>query len=227
MKKLSLLLTILFPALVSCSSISVKDVKKSNVPRSKPERIYVSDFDTRDTQVTGKRDSKTGDLKKQASDLLSEAIVKNVSHYIVPAERISSSTHRLPASGWLLKGRFIRISPGNKTLRMGVGLGMGGTKLETEVMVSDLASPNDPFLRFVTTGGSNAMPGLLTSTGPTSAVVSILTTSQTGLADDSARTSRMIAASLGDYMTGRGWKTKSKGLKVKKPGEYQLIQQSR
>jgi hypothetical protein len=50
-----------------------------------------------------------------------------------------------------------------------------------EVQVFDLATGKQvPFLSFGTTGGSNAMPGLLTSTGPASAALSVTTKAHDG-----------------------------------------------
>src|SRR4029079_17604582 len=111
----------------------------------------------------------------------------------------------------------------SRLLRSGVGLGAGGTKMETRVRVYDLASSAQPFLTFETTGGSNAMPGLLTSTGPVSAAFSMTTQAMMGVTDDAARTSRMITGALNGYLVEHGWLNKSKAYSAKKLGKYQLV----
>ncbi len=141
---------------------------------------------------------------------------------MAPAQQ-AASTHGLPRSGWLITGEFVRVNTGSRFLRAGVGLGAGGSKMETKISVIDLAGNGQPFLTFETTGGSNAMPGLLESSGPGSAVMSIATQSMMGVTDDAARTSRMIAGELNTYFIERGWLGKDKQYSVKKLGDYQLV----
>jgi hypothetical protein len=95
--------------------------------------------------------------------------------------------------------------------------------METRVSVTDLSGNGKPFLTFETTGGSNAMPGLLESSGPGGAVLSVTSQSMMGVTDDSARTSRMIAGVLNGYMIEHGWLSKDKKYSAKKLGDYQLI----
>ena len=82
----------------------------------------------------------------------------------------------------------------------------------------------EPFLTFETTGGSNAMPGLLTNPG-TSAAISMTTQAMMGVTDDCARTSRMITGALNGYMIDRGWLPKSKAYSAKRLGKYRLVHQ--
>jgi hypothetical protein len=119
-------------------------------------------------------------------------------------------------------GEFVRVYTGSRILRAGVGLGAGGTKMETRVSVFDLASAGRPFLTFETTGGSNAMPGLLTNPG-TSAAISMTMQAMMGVTDDAARTSRMITGELAEYLVERGWLAKDKAYSAKKLGKYQLV----
>ena len=95
--------------------------------------------------------------------------------------------------------------------------------METRVQVYDLASQGKPFMTFETTGGSNAMPGLITSTGPVSAAFSMATQAMMGVSDDAARTSRMITGALSEYLASRGWIAKNKVYESKKLGKYQLV----
>jgi hypothetical protein len=87
---------------------------------------------------------------------------------------------------------------------MAVGLGSGGTKFETEVDVRS-AGGRTSILHFHTTGGSNAMPGGITSPVPFSGVPTALLNSKDGITDDSARTARMITGTIGNFMAERGW----------------------
>jgi len=211
--------------LSSCASVSVKgEQRTAGKPAQKPAKIYVADFDTTKGvyKIVGAESKDPETFKKKIAGLLTTYTVKGVSDHVVPAQQ-AASTHGLPKSGWLVTGEFVRVCTGSRLLRAGVGLGAGGSKMETRVSVIDLAGNGKPFLTFETTGGSNAMPGLLESSGPGSAVISMTTQSMMGVTDDAARTSRMIAGELNTYMVERGWLSKDKKYSVKKLGDYQLI----
>jgi hypothetical protein len=212
--------------LSACSSVSVKDYTHTGTA-ARPSRIYVAPFDTTTTSVNIGRDkskTKTPIFKQAAATLLADYTVKNVSKHVAPASKVASAAEA-PRSGWLVTGRFTRINSGNRGMRMIVGLGAGGSKMETSVEVFDLAKGRDkPFMRFSTSGGSNAMPGLITSGGPgVGAAYSMIYAAGSGMTDDAARTSRMITGALSEYFGERGWTPRSQVFKVKKPGEYQLV----
>lgn len=212
--------------LSACSSVSVKDYAHGGKV-TKPQQVYVAPFDTAKTSVNIGKDkdgTKVPAFKQAVATMLQDYTVKNVTKHVAPATKVASLA-AAPKSGWLVTGRFTRINSGNRAMRMIVGLGAGGSKMETEVEVYDLAAGRGkPFLRFATTGGTNAMPGLITSGGPgVGAVYSMVYAAANGTTDDAARTSRMIAGGLSEYYGQQGWIPKSKVFKIKKPGEYQLI----
>ena len=115
------------------------------------------------------------------------------------------------------------MNTGSRALRAIVGLGAGGSKMETRISVIDLSGPGQPFLTFETTGGSNAMPGLMESSSPWGAALSMTAQAMMGVTDDAARTSRMITGELNTYMVQRGWISKDKAYSVKAPGQFQLV----
>ncbi len=211
--------------LSSCASVSVKgEHRATKQPAQKPGKIYVANFDTRQGvyKIAGAESKDPEAFKKKTAETLSAYLVKGINTHVAPAER-ASGVVGLPKIGWLVSGEFIRVNTGSRILRSGVGLGAGGTKMETRVQVYDLASSAEPFLTFETTGGSNAMPGLITSTGPVSAAFSMTTQAMMGVTDDAARTSRMIAGALNSYLVERHWLDKSKAYSQKKPGKFQLV----
>jgi hypothetical protein len=227
MKTLPLLLSAFSLALLcGCASVSVKSESRTGAqPPRKPVKIYVADFDTSHGvfKIAGDESKNPEAFKKNAARLLSGYLVKTLTAHVAPAEPVKSAQGRVPGKGWLLTGEFVRVNTGSRILRAGLGLGAGGTKMETRVEVYNLASREKPFLTFETTGGSNAMPGLLTSTGPVSAAFSMATQAMMGVSDDSARTSRMIAGALSEYLSSRGWVAKGKVYESKKPGPSQLV----
>jgi hypothetical protein len=212
--------------LSACSSVSVNNYQHGGKV-TKPAQVYVAPFDTTRTTVNigGDKDgTKTPAFKQAITTLLQDYTVQNVSKHVAPATKVASAS-AAPKAGWLVTGRFTRINSGNRGMRMIVGLGAGGSKMETEVEVYDLAAgKGKPFLHFSTSGGTNAMPGLITSGGPgVGAVYSMIYAAANGSTDDAARTSRMIAGGLSEYYGEQGWIAKDKVFKIKKPGEYQLV----
>ncbi len=213
-------------SLCACSSVSVKDYQKMGAV-NRPAHIYVQPFDTAGASVKValyKGGKKAPAFLESTANLLADYTVENVTKHVAPATKVARAGGA-PRSGWLVTGRFVRVNSGNRGMRMLIGLGAGGSKMETEVKVFDLAtSGRKPFLQFATTGGSNAMPGLITSGGPgVGAVYSMIYQAANGTTDDAARTSRMIAGGLSEYFAERGWIPKDKVFKIKRPGEYQIM----
>lgn len=119
-------------------------------------------------------------------------------------------------AAWLVTGQFTRVNQGSRGLRLVIGLGAGGTKMDTAVQVLDFSSGGMPVLTFRTTGGSNAEPGLIGAGGPVTGPVGITITAVNvvstvassgghGITEDSDRTARMIAAYLSADLARRGY----------------------
>ena len=190
--------------LCSCASVSVKDIKRTTAvqPTRKPQRIAIVAFTAeRSVATENVFRKKKGELNAEGAAILNNYLVKELSRTVAPAS--------LDANGkgdvWLVSGRITRIAEGSRLLRVGIGLGLGGTKMETVVEVRNASRTNAPFLRFATTGGSNATPGAATSPVPFSAAPTALLQAQRGVTDDAARTARMISATIATYMVQRGW----------------------
>lgn len=209
--------------LSSCASVSVKgEHRVTDKAIQKPAKIYIADFATTGVyNIVGSESKDPETFKKKIAGLVATYTTKSVNDHCLPAERVASP-HGLPRSGWLVTGEFVRVNTGSRWLRAGVGLGAGGSKMETRVSVIDLSN-GKTFLTFETTGGSNAMPGLLESSGPGSAAMSIASQSMMGVTDDSARTGRMIAGELNGVLIEHGWLPKEKKYSAKKLGDYQLV----
>jgi hypothetical protein len=211
--------------LSSCASVSVRNERRNDKqPVQKPAKIYVADFSTEKGtfKPSGDAGKNLEAFKKNTAEALATNLVKRLDMHVAPAQR-TSSVRGLPKSGWLVTGQLIRVNAGSLLLRAGIGLGAGGSKLETRVQVIDLASGTQPFLTFETTGGSNAQPGLLTSPAPVSAVISLATAPLRGLKDDNSRTSRMITGTLNEYLVERGWLPENRRYSAKRLGKFQFL----
>jgi hypothetical protein len=201
--------------LCSCASISVKNVDRqaTKKPTARPTHFFVAPFSIARADIReNPRRKAPGQLGAEAQALVSKYLVSELSKNLGPASAVRADI--APRAGWLISGEFTRISEGNRLARMAIGLGAGGTKMETRVQVSKAPGGGAPFLSFATSGGSNAMPGAATNPIPFSATASALAQSTQGVTDDAARTARMIVATIADYMAKHGWVAPGK---VQKP----------
>ncbi|MHA3771031.1 DUF4410 domain-containing protein [Verrucomicrobiota bacterium sgz303538] len=223
MKTFPLVASAILALFSGCASVSVTGVRQHAEAVRRPAQFYVANFDTRGGQWNITSRSRTPEqFKRETANALADALTANMNAYVGPTRRIGN-TRAVPADGWLITGRFIRVSEGNPAARIIVGLGAGGSKMETETVVLDGASGGRPVLQFATTGGSNAMPGMIISSGPAGAVSNAVQQATRGVRDDTKRTARMITASVAEAMVQRGW-LESARLKTKQPGKFQILQ---
>ncbi|MDX6767016.1 MAG: DUF4410 domain-containing protein [Candidatus Methylacidiphilales bacterium] len=171
--------------LTSCASVKVDERSvQTTQPLSRPAAIYVSQFDH--TKGIWKVDRAGNDLevfKTNASLELQRMMIERLPE-VAPTY---ATPDTLPTSGMLISGEFTRVNQGSRALRMGVGFGAGGTKVETIVRIYDLSfSSTSPVATFKTTGGSNAQPGWLAGGWVATGL------NATGLESDWERTSREI-----------------------------------
>ena len=208
--------------LSGCASVSVTKVNqvKGITPQAKPKAVYIADFDT--SKGVFRVDREGEELlafKNELATFLTQVMVKRMSERVAPASEFKQGD-KLPKSGWLVKGSFTRVNQGSRALRAGIGFGLGGTKVETRVEFYDLAlSHTRPFIRFGTTGGSNAEPGAVTSTTVYGVGAGLLVGAMKGLSEDTSRTARMITAMGSQYLYDRKWIKKDQLLPVKIEGE--------
>ena len=197
-----------------CASVSVKDVSNSGGKDvSRPVQIQVAPFAVERANVKENPARKApGQLANETQKLLQGFLVAELNRMGVAAVPVDSAGTP-PPNTWVVSGRITRLAEGNRLLRMAIGLGSGGTKVETETDVRGAGKGS--ILHFHTTGGSNATPGGLTNPIPFSGVPTALLKAKDGITDDSARTARMIAGTIGNYMAQRGWVAAEKVPQVK------------
>ncbi len=191
--------------LAACASVSVKDAQEvSSTPIKMPEKIYVQKFSMEGAKVEiDKQGQELEDYKQGVVELLHTRLVDRLPE-IAPVEEYKGGP--LPTEGWLIQGRFTWVNHGTKAARVLVGFGLGATKMETEVEVTELdgGTPRK-FLTLKTTGGSNAEPGLAGSlvtpgTGVSEAVAGSAAGAAISFPEDALRTAREIRNYLVDYI---------------------------
>jgi uncharacterized protein DUF4410 len=223
-------------SILGCASISMESQREDATRRlgRKPQILIVKDFSfPRQAAVRADRSGKdlvAFEQKLQIS--LREQLVRALGRYGIPvtvavtSQELQKLHKRQPA--WLITGQFTRVNQGSRALRIALGLGAGGTKMETTAKVYDLSqrSVQQPLFTFSTTGGSNAEPGLITSVGPLApttvpaVVISVVGKGAHGVSEDAKRTARVIAAYVSEQLAARGYLPAGKKAgKAKRPGE--------
>jgi len=202
--------------LAGCASVGVRNPSEAAVSPKLPKQILVADFeaDTGAFRVNRSGDELVSFQQKTAS-ALANYLVADLSKSIVPAS-YQSNPKRTRMSAWLVTGEFVRVNQGSRALRGLVGLGAGGTKLETTVRVYDLSHlSKGPVLQFETSGGSNAEPGAIVGGTFGALPNAIRNAGARGLTDDTARTAREITAMVADYYVKNGGQLSGKEQKPK------------
>lgn len=210
-----LLLPLLF--LAGCSSVSVLQEREvaSLAPNSKPKALYVRPFEVRrGAEFDAAAPASGEDPRSKVGDLVTEGVLSRAEAWIAPGKLLPADAPA-PSSGLLVQGKILRTQQGSRALRVGIGFGLGRTRLETSVRVFNLAaSATEPWLSFETTGGSNMEPGVVGALVPSplaipiaaSVVGSAVTAGAIGVkgvSQDASRTGRVIAAAIHDKLAKR------------------------
>jgi hypothetical protein len=188
-----------------CASVSVQPRVSRAVSPSAPQRIVVADFSYTEDSDRVRVDREGRDLrafKRSLTAKMNGYLVKELSRFGLPVQQEINGRVPPGPPGWLVAGEFTRINQGSRALRVIVGAGVGGTKMQTRVKVERIGS-RTLVCAFRTTGGSNADSGIITSYGPLTvatfggALINVAGSSAHGVTEDARRTSKMIA----DYIS--------------------------
>ncbi len=208
-------------ALGGCASISVQP-GTATATKKMPDKVYVENFSTSKGEFNVDRDgAELATFKKDLKAMMTVGITTDLSKRLITAVPAGKIDFAKRQNAWLIRGQFVKVNQGSRLLRGTLGFGAGGTKLETQVQVYDLATGDPkPFLTFSTTGGSNAEPGVIPSlaTDPLSLVIDAAGGAGNiahGVTEDTNRTAREITAELSDYMYRAGWIPESKWVQPK------------
>lgn len=101
------------------------------------------------------------DFKAGLKANMSRELLERLPAHAAQARILSPDTKPPRGNYWLLQGHFTRVNQGSRLLRSTVGLGAGGTKMESTIAVYHLsAAKPTKILEFETTGGSNITQGI-------------------------------------------------------------------
>ena len=228
-----LVLTGLSLWLASCASVSVDNIRQTsaNPPVTAPDEILILPFAWNEDGLRVDRKGKDFEtFRAELQTRLNRHLIKKLGTHVAPARVISTEDSLPQGNYWLLTGRFARINQGSRLLRSTLGLGAGGTKMETIVVVQDLSGkvPNK-FLAFETTGGSNISQGIggiatLPVSGPMAltSLFNAVDGIRSGVSFDTMRTAHEISATLSNYLHERDALGKRPHIKPKRLGEVPI-----
>ena len=216
-----------------CASVSVGNIHpKGTPPKSLPTKIYVREFEAPpDVFHVDRSEVKLQEFLKKERHLLAVDLAGQLSKYIAPAEILPEGKPVPKGNYWLLQGVYDRVEQGSRALRIGLGFGAGGTKLETRAIFSNLSSGKPvPFLSLLTTGGSGIAPGAWAAFTPAGAfyipgaIANAGGASLGGLSVDRNRTAREVAATLSEYCLQQHLISERKTRRPKRLGELPALQ---
>jgi len=226
-----LLVAILPVALASCASVSVRrsEPQTKKLPRAVPEKIFIKPFTFNEAAVRVDRSGPAlAQFQAETSERLGRNLAARLTRHVAPAKVVAANAPLPRGNYWLITGRIDRIHQGSRLARSVVGFGLGGTKMETTALISDLSvRPPRPFLLVETTGGSNAAPGAIGSAGFFVTGVTALTSLgnlieglRTGVSFDTIRTSKELSATLSEYLYQKRAIPHEKALAPKRLGRW-------
>jgi hypothetical protein len=195
----------------ACASVSVKDVARleANPPSRLPEKVFVVPFTFTESGLrVDRKGAQLENFRFELREHMTRHLVRRLPKYVAPAKAIASNAPLPRGNFWLIRGNFDHVYQGSRFLRSVVGLGAGATLMDTTVVVYDLSgSRPKPFLRIVTTGGSNISPGIggvatFFISGPMAltSVFNVVDGVRSGITFDTVRTTRELNAALSEYL---------------------------
>jgi hypothetical protein len=223
----------LLALLASCASVTAvkTDAESPASPNDLPAKFYVRDFATPAANLRADREGeRLAAFQSDIATKLTDFLVEKLDRSVAPAAPLSADADLPRGNAWLITGEFDQVNQGSRALRVGIGFGAGGTKVVTTANVYDLSTnPPTPLFAVRTSGGSNAMPGLIVNANPLTVAgpvvlgvagaiagggVGLLP----GLTDDLRRTAREITATISAYSTKAGILPADQAMNPKKPG---------
>jgi hypothetical protein len=202
-----------------CASVSVKEDAWTQERLTMPEVIYVKNYEVpADVLAVDRSGQELEEFRRMTAENFTRELCDRISKWIAPAVPFEDGV-RLESGAWVVEGEFVRLNQGSRLLRSVIGLGAGGTKMETRTVVSvvDARGRTKTIAQIETTGGSNAEPGMLTVPTPLGGGIrALISLAKTGVTADQRRSARMIAAAMAERLEEQGYQLAGQGLRARR-----------
>jgi hypothetical protein len=220
-------------SLPACAPTSVQETYQRDAPLPRPQRILVYDFSGQANEVhldrgigaqlqqMDSRETPTQEkiaIGRAAAQTLSLELVQALKEMGLPAERaFGAPTHW--GNAVVIEGQFVSIDQGNRTERLVVGLGVGGSDMQTRVQIYT-TSPSglQPLQDFETNVASGYKPGMAETMGVGAAAGTLAASAAIGAGlgvaseawsadvhSEAKRTAKAIAERFQTYCVEQGW----------------------
>jgi hypothetical protein len=216
-----------------CAPTSVQTTYQRDVQLQPPERILVYDFTGQasdvhlDRGIGAQLEDMTSDrtqtqmeieIGRKAARILSQELIQRLSDMGMPAERAIGAPTRWGHS-LVIEGQFVSIDQGNRTERVVIGLGVGGSDMQTRVQIYTTTPHGLEQLQdFATNVASGYKPGMAETMGVGAAAGTLAASTAVGAglgvaseafsADveaEAKRTAKAVAERLQAYFVQQGW----------------------
>ena len=211
-----------------CATAKVDQTKKTTDPLPRPDMVIVNDFAVTSAEVKldqgimdkVMRDSDSRAVSEEENKVghmvaikLSEYLVEELRKVGIEATRTGSQV-RPSSTTLMLSGQFITIDEGNRTARVWVGFGMGGSELRTRIQA---IQGGQLIAEAETKARSNLKPGMLATLGVGAAAATVVPivvgTVITGVSEaflavvekDAKHTAKEVAKKVEKAYQDRGW----------------------
>jgi hypothetical protein len=196
-------------------------------PLSKPEQVLIRDFtvgsdivvdESMAARLHGPRllgGSSEGqrtqsDIAKSIEDTFAKSFIKTLKKQQVEAARVSEDTGDTAAPTLVVTGDFLSINEGDKTKRVMIGFGRGGSDIKTHVLVSLVKQGHSTVIFEGNIDAKSGMqPGALATMGVGSLAVGAATHTvgdQGSTAQkDASRVGKLVATEVIEAMRSQKW----------------------
>lgn len=201
--------------LMGCGAATVTPLIRAGDTLTKPDRLLVYDFAVTPGEVDRDRSFGPDVLRSAASDAqtdeeiqVGKAVARALTDSLIQELRSRgitaySSTETAPPgeNTASIKGRFLRIDPGDRSMRTLVGFGLDGGQVRTHIWIFQGTGLT---LRLVAEGEtatpSNLRPGMGSKLGIEAATNTLAT-----IEADAGRIAKEVADRIAEYCKRQGW----------------------
>lgn len=168
--------------LAGCAQTTVSPERESFGPRlPKPGVILVYKFAVNANEVredqsflqqafdgagTATPDERTAEIANEVAEAMADQLVDKIRELGLPAQHATRDSY-VPSDALLITGRFVDIDEGNRTQRLVIGFGAGGSRVDTNVRIYARrnGSGYTTLAEFTVRADSGKMPGAAVTMG--------------------------------------------------------------
>jgi hypothetical protein len=167
-----------------------------------PEDVVVDTFGPSFLPGSGSQDERTK-RGREVAEALATSMVAKTREKGIAVERANPSAEP-PLDAIVVKGQFLTVDEGDRTGRMTIGFGTGGSKLRVRVQAEAETTPSKKPGMAVPVAGGAAM-GTAAASAVVSGGMNIVSEARGGLEGDADRLAELFAERVEAFYRQQGW----------------------